>query len=132
MASESSSSVQRVALCGNPNTGKTTLFNALTGAQARTGNYPGVTVDRRVGRLRGRDDVEIIDVPGTYSLTARSVDEQIALDVIVGLSPDAVTERAGSEPARSDQRNRGDRPALLVVCVDATQLARSSYLVLQA
>jgi ferrous iron transport protein B len=117
MAPEQSSPMQRVALCGNPNTGKTTLFNALTGAQARTGNYPGVTVDRRVGKLRGRDDVEIVDVPGTYSLTARSVDEQIALDVIVGLSPDTARE---------------DRPALLVVCVDATQLARSTYLVLQA
>src|SRR5262245_23379376 len=112
-----SSVVHRVALCGNPNTGKTTLFNALTGAQARVGNYPGVTVDRRVGRLRGRDDVEIIDVPGTYSLAARSADEQIALEVIAGLDrPDATA----------------DRPALLVVCVDATQLARSSYLVLQA
>ncbi|MBZ0233122.1 MAG: 50S ribosome-binding GTPase, partial [Deltaproteobacteria bacterium] len=109
--------MQRVALCGNPNTGKTTLFNALTGAQARTGNYPGVTVDRRVGRLRGREDVEIIDVPGTYSLTARSVDEQIALDVILGLAPDAAPD---------------ERPALLVICVDATQLARSSYLVVQA
>lgn len=110
----SSSVVHRVALCGNPNTGKTTLFNALTGAQARVGNYPGVTVDRRHGQLRGRPDVEIIDVPGTYSLTARSADEQIALEVIAGLeSADA-------------------RPSLLVICVDATQLARSSYLVLQA
>ena len=109
--------VQRVALCGNPNTGKTTLFNALTGAQARVGNYPGVTVDRRHGRMRGHDDIEIIDVPGTYSLTARSVDEQIALDVIVGLAPETTA---------------ADRPALLVICVDATQLARSTYLVLQA
>lgn len=109
--------VQRVALCGNPNTGKTTLFNALTGAQARVGNYPGVTVDRRTGFLRGRDDVEIIDVPGTYSLNARSADEQIALDVIAGTNPDD---------------HPGDRPALLVICVDATQLARSCYLVLQA
>ncbi len=117
MSPEQLPPVQRVALCGNPNTGKTTLFNALTGAQARTGNYPGVTVDRRVGKLRGRDDVEVIDVPGTYSLTARSIDEQIALDVILGLAPDAT-------PA--------DRPALLVLCVDATQLARSSYLVVQA
>ena len=111
----STNAVQRVALCGNPNTGKTTLFNALTGARARVGNYPGVTVDRRIGRLRGRDDVEIIDVPGTYSLTARSADEQIAVDVIAGLAPDD-----------------GERPSLLVVCVDATQLARSCYLVMQA
>ena len=102
----------RVALCGNPNTGKTSLFNLLTGAQARVGNYPGVTVDRREARLRGRDDVELIDVPGTYSLVARSADERIALDVVAGL--------------------RGERlPELLVVCVDATQLVRSLYLLLQ-
>ena len=104
---------RRVALCGNPNTGKTTLYNALTGAQAKVGNYPGVTVERRSGALRGRDDVAIIDVPGTYSLVARSADEQIAIDVIAGL---------GGEP----------RPELLVVCVDATQLVRGLYLVLQA
>ncbi len=103
----------RVALCGNPNTGKTSLFNLLTGAQARVGNYPGVTVDRRVARLRGRDDVEVIDVPGTYSLVARSTDERIALDVIAGLAGEPV-------------------PDLLVVCVDATQLVRSLYLLLQA
>ena len=104
---------RRVALCGNPNTGKTTLYNALTGSQAKTGNYPGVTVERRAGALRGRDDVSVVDVPGTYSLVARSADEQIAIDVIAGL---------GGEP-QSD---------LLVVCVDATQLVRSLYLLLQA
>ncbi|HVV83650.1 MAG TPA: ferrous iron transport protein B [Kofleriaceae bacterium] len=103
---------RRVALCGNPNTGKTSIFNLLTGAQGRVGNYPGVTVDRRVAVLRGRPDVEVIDVPGTYSLVARSADERIALDVIAGLG--------------------GERlPELLVVCVDATQLVRSLYLLLQ-
>ncbi len=106
------SSPRRVALCGNPNTGKTSLFNLLTGSQARVGNYPGVTVDRTVAALRGQADVEVIDVPGTYSLVARSTDEQIALDVVLGL---------GGEPT----------PDLLVACVDATQLARSLYLVLQ-
>jgi len=103
----------RVALCGNPNTGKTTLFNALTGAHARVGNYPGVTVERYSGTLRGRSDVELIDVPGTYSILARSADEAIAIGLLAGL---------GDEP----------RPDLLVVCVDATQLVRSLYLVLQA
>lgn len=103
----------RVALCGNPNTGKTTLFNVLTGAHARVGNYPGVTVERYSGRLRGHPDVEVIDVPGTYSVIARSADEAIAIDLIAGL---------GNEP----------RPDLLVVCVDATQLVRSLYLLLQA
>lgn len=113
MAPSTSSTVHRVALCGNPNTGKTSLFNLLTGARARVGNYPGVTVDRRVATLRGRPDVEVIDVPGTYSLVARSADERIALDVIAGL---------GGEPV----------PELLVVCIDATQLVRSLYLLLQA
>ncbi len=113
MTSATPPAPRRVALCGNPNTGKTTLFNALTGAHARVGNYPGVTVERRSGTLRGRDDVEIIDVPGTYSLIARSADEEIAIDLIAGL---------GGEP----------RPDLLVVCVDATQLVRSLYLLLQA
>ena len=103
----------RVALCGNPNTGKTSIFNLLTGAQGRVGNYPGVTVDRRVAALRGRDDVEVIDVPGTYSLVARSADERIAIDVVTGLTGELV-------------------PDLLVVCVDATQLVRSLYLLLQA
>ena len=103
----------RVALCGNPNTGKTSIFNLLTGAQGRVGNYPGVTVDRRVAALRGRDDVEVIDVPGTYSLVARSADERIAIDVVTGLTGELV-------------------PDLLVVCVDATQLVRSLYVLLQA
>src|SRR5690606_1771011 len=69
-----------VAVAGNPNTGKTTLFNRLTGGRARVGNYPGVTVERRVGRLRrpGRP-VDVVDVPGTYSLVARSAEERIAI-----------------------------------------------------
>ena len=103
-----------VALAGNPNTGKTTLFNRLTGARARVGNYAGVTVERRVGRLSldGVGPVELIDIPGTYSLAARSAEEQIALGAMLGL--------------------RGQpRPDVVVVCVDATQLLRNLYLVLQ-
>ena len=66
-----------VALLGNPNTGKTTIFNALTGVWARTGNYPGVTVDKKVGTLRASAGsasrpVRVLDLPGTYSLSARS------------------------------------------------------------
>ncbi|MEZ4340565.1 MAG: ferrous iron transport protein B [Sandaracinaceae bacterium] len=86
----------RIALAGNPNAGKTTLFNALTGASARTGNYPGVTVERRVGvwQLPGGREVEVVDVPGTYSLSARSPEEQVAVDTVLppegGASPDAV------------------------------------------
>ena len=103
-----------VALAGNPNTGKTTLFNALTGSRAKVGNYPGVTVERRVARFEvaGRA-ADLVDVPGTYSLAARSAEEQIALAAMVGL--------------------RGNpRPDLTVFCVDATQPVRGLYLVLQA
>jgi len=102
---------RRVALLGNPNTGKTSIYNALTGSQAKVGNYPGVTVERRAGQLRDSPDIEVVDVPGTYSLVARSADEQIALDVALGTGSTA--------------------PALVVVCVDATQLARSLYLLVQ-
>ena len=103
-----------VALAGNPNTGKTTLFNALTGSRAKVGNYPGVTVERRVARFEvaGRA-ADLVDIPGTYSLAARSAEEQIALAAMVGI--------------------RGNpRPDLIVVCVDATQPVRGLYLVLQA
>src|SRR5688572_6119058 len=104
----------RIALAGNPNTGKTTLFNRLTGARARVGNYPGVTVERRLGTLRRGPaaGAEVLDVPGTYSLVARSAEEQIAIEALLGLGGEA-------------------RPDLIVVCVDATQLVRSLYLVLQ-
>ncbi|HTJ41684.1 MAG TPA: ferrous iron transport protein B [Kofleriaceae bacterium] len=102
-----------VAVAGNPNTGKTTLFNALTGARAKVGNYPGVTVERRTATLpTSRGPVELLDVPGCYSLLARTGEEQIALASLAGLG-----ER---------------RPDAVVFCVDATQATRSSYLVLQA
>ena len=103
----------RVAIAGNPNTGKTTLFNRLTGLNARVGNYPGVTVERESGRLLlGDKAVEVIDIPGTYSLTARSAEEQIAIAAICGLHP-------------------LERPDAVVLVVDATQLTRNLYLVLQ-
>ncbi len=75
-----------IALIGNPNTGKTTLFNALTGLNQHVGNYPGVTVERKVGALKLDDKavVDLIDLPGTYSLAARSPDEMIAVDVLLG------------------------------------------------
>ena len=103
-----------VALAGNPNTGKTTLFNALTGLRAKVGNYPGVTVDRRSGtvHLDERGPADVIDIPGSYSLVAHSADEQIALAAMLGL---------GEQPA----------PDLVVFCVDATNLVRGLYLVLQ-
>ena len=75
-----------VALVGNPNSGKTTLFNALTGLRQKVGNYPGVTVERKEGRLRMTEgaDATLLDLPGTYSLTPGSPDEQIATDVLLG------------------------------------------------
>ena len=66
----------RIALAGNPNCGKTTVFNAYTGARQHVGNYPGVTVDRKEGHVRhGNADITLVDLPGTYSLTAYSMEE---------------------------------------------------------
>src|ERR1043166_2026562 len=73
----------QVVLTGNPNCGKTTLFNALTGLRAKVGNYPGVTVERKEGRLLGAEaNIKVLDLPGTYSLSPQSLDEQIARDEI--------------------------------------------------
>src|ERR1700675_2731655 len=75
-----------VAVVGNPNCGKTTLFNALTGLRQKVGNYPGVTVEKKEGRLRlpNGESCSLIDLPGLYSLTPRSPDEAIARDVLLG------------------------------------------------
>ncbi|MBV8973257.1 MAG: 50S ribosome-binding GTPase, partial [Sphingomonadaceae bacterium] len=75
-----------VALVGNPNAGKTSLFNALTGSRQKVGNYPGVTVERKSGRLPLPDGraVRLIDLPGTYSLTPRSPDEAVTRAVVLG------------------------------------------------
>jgi len=103
-----------VAIAGNPNTGKTTLFNRLTKSNAKVANYPGVTVDRAEGRLRlpsGRE-IAVLDVPGTYSLSARSREEEIAIQSIAGLDGEHV-------------------PDLVVLVVDATQLSRNLYMALQ-
>ena len=103
---------KRVVLAGNPNSGKTTLFNALTRSRARTGNYPGITVERRMGSLQVGDvRLQIVDVPGTYSLSACSAEEIVVLDEILprqGLAPDLA----------------------LLVC-DASALDRHLYLALQ-
>src|SRR5690349_2327663 len=79
-----------VALVGNPNCGKTTLFNALTGLRQKVGNYPGVTVEKKEGRTRLSDerDSRLLDLPGLYSLTPHSPDEVIAREILMGLRPD--------------------------------------------
>ena len=104
-----------VALAGNPNCGKTTIFNALTGLKQKVANYPGVTVEKKTGRCRLADGtkVDLIDLPGTYSLISRSPDEKVAMEVLRGLRPDT--------PA----------PDAVIVCVDASNLQRNLYLVSQ-
>jgi ferrous iron transport protein B len=99
-----------VAVVGNPNTGKSSLFNALTGARQRVGNYPGVTVERRQGRC---GDVLLVDLPGTYSLAATSLDEKVVVDVLLG--------RLAGEP----------RPSAVLCVVDASNLRRNLFLVSQ-
>ncbi|MCJ2540706.1 MAG: ferrous iron transport protein B, partial [Candidatus Thermoplasmatota archaeon] len=99
----------KIALAGNPNVGKTSLFNALTGARQHVGNWPGVTVEQKVGYRRHGDHLlEIVDLPGTYSLTANSIDEIVARDYIIDGQPDAV-----------------------IHVVDATNLDRNLYLTTQ-
>jgi len=107
--------VLRLALVGNPNTGKTTLFNALTGLRQRVGNFAGVTVERVEGFFRtssGRP-AACLDLPGSYSLSASSPDEQIALEVLLGRARD------------------GWRPDVVVVVVDAAHLERNLFLASQ-
>ncbi len=83
----------RVALAGNPNAGKTTLFNALTGAHQKVGNYPGVTVEKREGnRIRGDREYHFIDLPGIYSLTAYSIDEVVTRDFLLDEKPDVIVD----------------------------------------
>ena len=104
-----------VALAGNPNVGKTTVFNQLTGLRQKVGNYPGVTVERKTGVFvaPSGERMEIVDVPGTYSLAPKSLDEEIAYQVLVGAVP-------GTR-----------RPDLVVCVVDASNLERNLYLASQ-
>ncbi len=82
-----------IALAGNPNAGKTTLFNHLTGARQHVGNYPGVTVEKKVGICQhGDHEIRVVDLPGTYSLTAYSVEELVARDFLVNEKPDVVVD----------------------------------------
>ena len=82
-----------VAVAGNPNSGKTTIFNSLTGARQKVGNYPGVTVEWKQGTYRRGDlQLELFDLPGTYSLTAYSDEELVARDFLLGSKPDVVVD----------------------------------------
>ncbi len=86
---------KRIAIVGNPNSGKTTLFNRLTGLRHKVGNYPGVTVERREGFMSQSRSIRLLDLPGCYSLSPRSLDERLARDVLLGWAqgverPDAV------------------------------------------
>ena len=99
----------RVALAGNPNAGKSTIFNALTGSRQHVGNWPGKTVEKKEGKFRHGDyEIELIDLQGTYSLTAFSPEEVIARDFIINQKPDVV-----------------------VTVVDAANLERNLYLTVQ-
>ena len=107
--SEDAKSLLRIALAGNPNAGKTSLFNALTGAHHKVGNYPGVTVEKLEGsRIRNGREYRFIDLPGIYSLTAYSMDEVVARDFILDEKPD-----------------------LIVDVLDSTNLERNLFLCLQ-
>ncbi|MCH8830889.1 MAG: ferrous iron transport protein B, partial [Planctomycetes bacterium] len=103
-----------VAIIGNPNTGKSTLFNSLCGLQSHVGNYPGVTVEKKIGRVKweGRS-VSLVDLPGTYSLSPRTLDEMVSVDVLLGRQTDI------------------GQPDAVVCIVDASNLERNLYLVSQ-
>jgi ferrous iron transport protein B len=104
-----------VALLGNPNTGKSTLFTALAGIPTRIGNYPGVTVEEKLGRFTHRGaTIDLVDLPGTYSFTPQSPDEQVAVDVLRAALPGV--------PA----------PDCVIAVVDSTNLERNLYLASQA
>src|SRR5438046_10690736 len=98
-----------VALAGNPNSGKTTIFNALTGLRQHVANYPGVTVEKKTGRckLDGGIRADVIDLPGTYSLSSRAPDEHAAMEVLRGTRKDTPpldvvgVALAGTHPQRS-------------------------------
>lgn len=107
-------STPRVVVLGNPNTGKSTLFNGLTGIRQQTGNFPGVTVEKRTGKITHAGQLfELTDLPGTYSLAPRSPDEMLTVNVLLGLPPAT------------------DEPDLILCVIDAGNLERNLFLVSQ-
>lgn len=114
MTSPASARPLTVALLGNPNTGKSTLFSGLVGVRQRTGNYPGVTVEKKLGRATfHHQPLDVLDLPGTYSLAPHSPDEMVAVEVLLG--------RQSEVPP----------PDVVVCIVDASNLSRNLYLVSQ-
>jgi ferrous iron transport protein B len=102
----------QVALVGNPNTGKSSIFNALTGLRQKVSNYPGVTVEKKTGYLKADKKIEIVDLPGLYSLTPKSLDDKIATDVLLGIDKEIQIQA-------------------VIVVVDASNINRNLYLVTQ-
>lgn len=102
-----------IALAGCPNCGKSAIFNALTGGNQKVGNYPGVTVEKKIGLLRKHKDIEVVDLPGTYSLRANSLDEQISVDILLG------------------KKKFFNDPKIVAVVADASQLERTLGLALE-
>ena len=96
------------ALIGNPNSGKTTLFNQMTGSNQHVGNFPGVTVEKKEGQVRGHKEVSVVDLPGIYSLSPYTAEEVVTRDFLVDEKPDAI-----------------------INIIDATNLERNLYLTLQ-
>src|SRR3954469_2074258 len=116
LAPRAKTATRYIVLTGNPNCGKTTLFNALTGLRAKVGNYAGVTVERKEGKLLGsskEQPIIVLDLPGTYSLSPQSLDEQIARDVLFHRLPEV-------PPAD-----------VVIVVVDASNLQRNLYFTTQ-
>ena len=112
----------KIALAGNPNCGKTTLFNELTGSSQYVGNWPGVTVEKKEGRLKGHDNVIIQDLPGIYSLSPYTLEETVTRKYLINEKPDVILNIIDGTNL---ERN------LILNIIDGTNLERNLYLTTQ-